>query len=113
MPFRFDRNRSRGGVIVYVRDDIPSKQLTKHELPHNIDGVFTEVNLRKIKWLIFGTNRALSHRVEYFFKHIGYALDAYGQTYEKFLLTGDFSSEKMEHCLFEFLTKYDSKILVK
>ena len=27
--FRFDRNKSGGGVIVYVWDDIPSKQLIK------------------------------------------------------------------------------------
>ena len=27
MSFRFDRNRSGGGVILYVRDDIPSKLL--------------------------------------------------------------------------------------
>ena len=53
MPFRFDRNRSGGGVIIYDRDDISSKQLTKHKLPDNIEGVFIEVNLRKIKWLIF------------------------------------------------------------
>ena len=57
MPFRFDRNRSGGGVIVYVRDNIPRKQLTKHTLPDDIEGVFIEVNLRKIKWLVFGTHR--------------------------------------------------------
>ena len=77
MSFRFDRNRSGGGVIVYVRDDIPSKQLAKHKLPDVIEGVFIEVNLRKIKWLIFGTYRPPSQPVEYFFKHVGYALDAY------------------------------------
>ena len=27
MPYRFDRNRFGGGVTVYVRDDIPRKQL--------------------------------------------------------------------------------------
>ena len=27
MPFRCDRNRLGGGVIVYVRNDVPSKQL--------------------------------------------------------------------------------------
>ena len=48
IPFRFDRNRSGGRVIIYVRDDIPSKQLTKHKLPDIIEGVFIEVNLRKI-----------------------------------------------------------------
>ena len=51
--------------------------------------------------------------MEYFFKHIGYALDAYGQTYENFLLIGDFNAEETESCLCEFLTKYESKSLVK
>ena len=29
-PFRLDRNRSGGGVLICVREDIPWKQLTKH-----------------------------------------------------------------------------------
>ena len=29
-PYRPDRNRKRGGIMVYIRDDIPSKQLDKH-----------------------------------------------------------------------------------
>ena len=58
--FRFDRNRSGGGVIVYVWDNIPSKQVSKRKLPDNIEGVFIEVNLRKIKWLIFGTSLSQS-----------------------------------------------------
>ena len=49
MPYRFDRNRLDGGIIVYVRDDIPSKQLTRHKFPEDIEGIFTEVNLRKTK----------------------------------------------------------------
>ena len=40
---QINRNRSGGGVIAHVRDDIPSKQLTKHKLP---ECVFIEVNLR-------------------------------------------------------------------
>ena len=49
MLFRFDRNTSVGGVIVYFQGDIPSKQLTKHKLPDNTEGAFIEVNLRKTK----------------------------------------------------------------
>ena len=29
-PFRIDRNRPGGGVMIYVRDNIPSKLLTKY-----------------------------------------------------------------------------------
>ena len=72
MPFRFGRNRSGGAVIICVPDDV--------------EVVFIEVNLRKIKWLIFGTYHPPSQPVECFFKNVDDALDAYGQTYKKFLL---------------------------
>ena len=29
-PYRLDRNREGGGILIYVREDIPSKQLSKH-----------------------------------------------------------------------------------
>ena len=46
IPFSFDRNRSGVVVIVYFRDDIPNKQLTKHKLPDDIAGVFIEVKIK-------------------------------------------------------------------
>ena len=81
MPFRFDRNRSDGVVIVYVWDDILSKQLTKHKFTDEKEDVFIEVNLRKTVWLIFGNYCPRSQRVEYFFKHVGYTLDTYTKIY--------------------------------
>ena len=73
MSFRFDRNRSGGGVIVYFRDDIPSKQLNKQILPDDVEGVFIEKNMRKTKWLIIGIYCPPSQPVRYFFKHVGCA----------------------------------------
>ena len=113
MPYRFDRNRLGGGIIVYVRDDIPNKQLTRHKFPEDIEGIFIEVNLRKTKWLIFGAYRPPSQSAQYFFKHVGFALDTYRQSYDKFLFAGDFNIEDNEPVLLEFLTNYDSKNLVK
>ena len=43
-PFRFDRNRFGDGVLIYVREDINCKQLTKHILPDEIEGIFDEIN---------------------------------------------------------------------
>ena len=68
--FRFGRNRYGGSVIIYVGDDIPSKQLIKKKLPDDIEEVFIEVILRKMKWFIFGTYQPPSHPVEYFFKYV-------------------------------------------
>ena len=60
-------------MIVYVRDDIPNKQLIKNKLPENIEGVFVKVNLRTIKRLIFAAYRPPCQPVEYLFKHVDFA----------------------------------------
>ena len=44
MSCRLDRNRNGGGIFVYVREDIPTKILTKHNLPEDIEGIFLEIN---------------------------------------------------------------------
>ena len=54
-PYRIDRNKHGGGVIIYIREDIPSKLLTKHNFPIEIEGIFIEINLRKTKWILFGS----------------------------------------------------------
>ena len=44
-PFRLDRNAHRGGILLYVREDIPSKLLLLEENP--IEGFFVENKLMK------------------------------------------------------------------
>ena len=34
--FRLDRNRNDGGLLVYIREDIPSKELKSHTLAEDI-----------------------------------------------------------------------------
>ena len=49
-PFRFDRNSNSGGIMLYVREDIPTK-LLNHDFP-GVESFFVEINLHKKKWLI-------------------------------------------------------------
>ena len=35
-PYCFGRNRNGSGVLIYIREDIPSKLLAYHKLPHDI-----------------------------------------------------------------------------
>ena len=41
-PFHLDRNRKGGGVMIYVSENIPSKLLSKHVLPSDIECIFLE-----------------------------------------------------------------------
>ena len=38
-PNRLDRNCQGGGVMIYIRKDIPSKELKKHNLSKNIEAL--------------------------------------------------------------------------
>ena len=49
VPHRLDRNRNRGGIMIFILDDIPSRVLTKHVFVDDIEGLFIELNFRKVK----------------------------------------------------------------
>ena len=54
LPYRMDRNKDGGGVVIYVREDIPCRVHKTHFEAKNFKGIFLEINLRKSKWLLFG-----------------------------------------------------------
>ena len=98
MPYRLNRNRNGGGVIDYVREDIPSKLLSKHCFKDDIDGLFVEINFRRSKWLLGGIYHLPSQPDQYFFDSLDKALDVYCN-YEKVVLVGDFNAKIGETCL--------------
>ena len=52
-PFCKDRNKNGGGRLVYVKEDIPSRELKNHPpVPDLLDIVVIELNFRKQKWLL-------------------------------------------------------------
>ena len=112
-PYRLDRNRNGGGVLIYIREDIPSKNLISHTLPSDIEGLFIELNLRNSKWLLFGTYHPPSQSDEYFFHQVKLGLDRYSKYYEKFILIGHFNAEESEPCLSQFLFEMNAKNIVK
>ena len=116
-PFRLDRNRNGGGVMIYVREDIPCDILSKHNIPTNLEAIFVEINLRKNKLLLVGVYHSKNEKYgvtdDVFFKHIGLTLDFYSKRYDKFLLAGDFNTEEDNEILDDFLEDYHAKNLVK
>ena len=116
-PFRLDRNINGGGVMIYVREDIPCDILLKHNIPTNLEAIFVEINLRKNKLLLVGTYHSKNAKYgvtdDEFFKNIGLALDFYSTRYDKFLLAGDFNTQEDNEVLEDFLEDYHAKNLVK
>ena len=47
--YTLDRNCHEGGILVYVREDIPSKLI---EMNSSVESISIELNLKKKKWLV-------------------------------------------------------------
>ena len=59
-PFRLDRNQKGCGIFIFIGNDIPSKLLSKHNFPGDMEELFIELNFRKTKWLFLGTYHPIS-----------------------------------------------------
>ena len=86
--------------------------LTKHVLSSDIECICLELNFRKCKWLIVGTNHLPSQNYYYFFESLDKAIDVYSH-YEKVSVVGEFNAEISEVCLDSFLYQHELKNLVK
>ena len=52
-PCRINRNCHGVGIMLFVRENIPSKLLSAESAP--IEGFYIELNFRKKKWLLYGS----------------------------------------------------------
>ena len=111
LPYSLDRNRNGEGVMIFVKEDIPSKLFTKHNFPSDVEGLFVELNFRKPKWLLFGTYQPPTQNDKYFFNCIDKALVNYSN-YDV-LLAGDFNAVDDEPYLSNFLYQHDLYNLVQ
>ena len=71
--YKLDRNINGGGILIYIGEGIPSKLLTKHKLPYDIEGIFIELNFRKSKLLFGGLYHPPNQSNNYFYENIGNA----------------------------------------
>ena len=115
-PYILDRNIHGGGVMIYIRKDIPSKELKNQNFTKNVEAIFVEVHMRRSKLLLCGTyhsTHALYGTTDIdFFEQIGLALDVYS-TFDKFLLAGDFNIQEDEGSIQDFMGEFSARNLVK
>ena len=112
-PYRLDRNIHGGGIMVYIREDIASKEQKLHANISDIEGIFIEINLRKKRWLLFAGYNNLKSKISSFLDNLGKCLDKYISKYENLLVIGDFNSEIKEIRMSEFCDIYDLQNLIK
>ena len=111
-PFRDDRNAHGGGLLIYVREDIPCKRLTTKNISGDIEGIFIELNINKCKWLLMGGYNPNKESISYFLSHVSKIIDMYLKDYENIILIGDFNSTVNENSMSEFGQIYNLHNLI-
>ena len=81
-PIRLDRNRNGGGLVFFIRDDLPCKELKSHELPKDVEGIFIEIRIRNNKWLIMGGYNPHKEKISYFLNSVEKKLDKLLPSYD-------------------------------
>ena len=56
-PFGYDRNQAEGGLLIYVRERAPVKELTQYKTPLDIECGMIEINLKRQKWFLVSIYR--------------------------------------------------------
>ena len=112
-PFRMDRNNKGGGILVYVREDIPAKSIKIPYISKETECLAIELNLRKMKWLITCSYNPHKDNISNHLFNLSKILDNNLSKYERLLCIGDFNSEITEIPMKNFCDLYHLKSIVK
>ena len=111
VPYRSDRDSKGGGILLYVREDIPSNLLSIENKP--IEGFYVELNLRKSKSLVNCSYNPHKSSIDNHLLALSDSLDVYSSTYEEIVILGDFNVEKENNYMKIFCKNYNFKTLIK
>ena len=93
-PYYRDRNVHGGGLLVYIKQDTPSCELKDHPpLPNYFDVIVTELNFRRVIWLLINVYNPPSVSDSAFLQKISGTIDFYSQTYNDIVLMGDLNMQ--------------------
>ena len=113
LPYRLDVSNRSGGILVYVKSSIPSRRLSCENLYDSIQAVHFDINLRKEKWLVISIYRPPSHNSEYFLNNLTKMIELFVDTYDNYLIMGDFNVEPSDPSLKAFLNSSNLYTLIK
>ena len=92
-PFRRDRNKNEGGKVVFIRQSLITRRLSKFETKV-YETICIESTISKKKWCILFTYRPPKNNIlKKVFEEINLSLSTIVNDYDNIMLTGDFKPE--------------------
>ena len=101
-PYRLDISCNSGGLLTFVKCDIPSRRLFHFEFPTDIQIMPIELTLKSQKWLLFNAYRPPKQKPEYFLEFLSKSILFYSK-YDNIIINGDLNLEPKNPELVKFL----------
>ena len=112
-PFRLDCKSNSGGLLTYVKSDIPARKLTAFKLDPALHILPVELRLRETKLLIFSIYRPDRINIDLFFNTLADAIHFYEISYDNIMVIGDFNLEPTDPKAVNFLELNDMSNVIK
>ena len=100
-PFRLYITKQSGGLLVYIKSSIPSRQLSYGSICNSIQAIPFEINLRQEKWLAVSIYCPPSQDSGFFIHSLTEIIDHFATKYNH-LIMGDFNMEPNNRMFKEF-----------
>ncbi|KAK6176060.1 hypothetical protein SNE40_014416 [Patella caerulea] len=114
--FRQDRDAYGGGVMVYIRSDLPSRKRTDLKM-NKVEAINIEITLDTTKWLLIAAYRPPNMPNSVFTEDFTKTLDRACVFYDNFLIAGDLNYDMnipdKRKTLLDICNLYDLRNLVK
>ena len=109
--YRLDRDSLGRGILLYVREDIPTKLTEVETKP--IEGFYVEMNLRNNKQFINCSYNPHKNIIGNHLRALSEKLDIYSTSYNHFIILDDFKTEMEEQEIKDFYDSYSLKSFIK
>jgi len=118
-PYRLDITDKSGGILVFIKNGLPSVRLRSFSLPKDVQIIAIELSLKNSKWLLLCIYRPPKQNLDYFLSSLSDIMDFYN--FKKCVIIGDFNTQptnaklisfferQMLHCHVNFKTCWKSE----
>ena len=105
-PFCLDRNDKDGSIILYIRQDIPSRLVSTQS--SQVEGFFIEINFRnKKKWLLCCSYNPKKDLITQNLYALSKSIDVLTSKYDNLLFSGDFNAGEEDTSVKNFCRSYN------
>ena len=109
--YRLNRDSKVGGIMLYIREDVPSNFVASDNKP--IESLYVELNLQNVKMLINCSYNPHKADICNHLPTLNSFLDVHSTKYEKIFIMGDFNVEIDDPKMQTFCEVYNFKSLIK